>query len=182
MPEVRDRSVTFVVGAARSGKSAYAERLVHASGLARHYVATASAGDDEMAERIAAHRARRGRGWTTHEVTTGIGAVLDGHGLKGNVVLVDCLTLWLANLMSEGRQVEQETGTLLDALARADGAVVLVSNEVGAGIVPANELARRFRDRQGRLNQRIAEAADNVVLVAAGLPLPLKRDGANLHG
>jgi adenosylcobinamide kinase/adenosylcobinamide-phosphate guanylyltransferase len=172
----------FILGAARSGKSAHAERLAIASGLQRHYVATALAGDDEMAARIAAHKARRGSGWTTHEVMIDLDAVLDLNANPGNVVLVDCLTLWLTNLMADGRDIDIETEAFLEALGHAGGAVILVANEVGAGIVPANELARRFRDLQGRLNQRVAAAADRVVLVAAGLPLTLKRDGKVLHG
>lgn len=179
---IRDGTVTLILGAARSGKSAYAEKLAAASGLARHYVATAMAGDDEMAARIAAHKARRGADWTTHEVMIDLDAVLDIHARPGHVVLIDCLTLWLTNLMADDRAIDVETEALTQSLAQAGGAVLLVANEVGGGIVPANPLARRFRDLQGHLNQQIAAAADTVLLVTAGLPLPLKRDGTPLHG
>lgn len=169
-----DRAVTLVLGGARSGKSAHAETLIEAHGGAPVYVATAEAGDDEMAERIAAHRARRGQGWTTVEAPIELADAVRTQARAGNAVLVDCLTIWLSNLLFAARDVEADMADLMAALGEAQGPVVLVSNEVGLGIVPENALARAFRDHAGRLNQRAAEAADQVVLVTAGLPMTLK--------
>ncbi len=166
--------VTLVLGGARSGKSRYAEGLVERQPGARVYLATAEAGDDEMAARIAAHRARRGAGWRTVEAPLELAGALAQASTPDGAVLVDCLTLWLSNLMAAGRDVDEEATRLLAALAGLDGPAVLVANEVGLGIVPDNPLARAFRDHAGRLNQRIAEAAGRVVLVAAGLPVVLK--------
>ncbi len=172
----------LIIGGARSGKSAYGEKIAMASSLDLHYVATASAGDVEMTERIAAHKARRGPGWTTHEVRSGVVGALDRYGGAGTVVLIDCLTLWLANLMEASGDIGTETGTLSQALGRARGAVIVISNEVGGGIVPQTAMGRVFRDAHGRLNQTIAEAADDVVLVTAGLPQVLKSNGRPTHG
>ena len=166
---------TLVLGGARSGKSAFAETLACEAASDRLYVATATAGDDEMAERIAHHRARRGAGWRTIEEPLELVAVLARETGAGRAVLVDCLTLWLSNLMHAERDVEAQTRELVACLREARGAVVLVSNEVGLGLVPDTPLGRRFRDAQGRLNQAIAAVADNVVFIAAGLPLWLKR-------
>lgn len=165
--------VALVLGGARSGKSAYAERLAEAAG-APVYLATGQAGDAEMAARIAAHRARRGAGWTTVEEPLDLVGALGASARPGRAVLVDCLTLWLANLMHDGRDPDAETARLAAALPGLAGPAVLVGNEVGLGIVPDNALARRFRDAAGRLNQAVAAAADRVVFVAAGLPLTLK--------
>ena len=165
--------ITLVTGGARSGKSRYAESLI--TGLPRPwvYVATALAGDTEMAERIAAHQAQRVAGWKIIEVPHELaGAFLSIPA--ASAVLVDCLTLWLSNRMLADANIEAEVDQLETALRRYTGVVVLVTNEVGSGIVPDNALARRFRDELGRLNQRIAALADRVVLVAAGLPLMLK--------
>jgi adenosylcobinamide kinase/adenosylcobinamide-phosphate guanylyltransferase len=164
---------TLVLGGARSGKSAFAETLAHAPD--RVYVATATAGDDEMRERIAHHRARRGEGWRTIEEPLELVAALAREATTGRAVLVDCLTLWLSNLMHAERDVEAQTRELVACLREARGAVVLVSNEVGLGLVPDAPLGRRFRDAQGRLNQAVAGVADDVVFIAAGLPLWLKR-------
>jgi adenosylcobinamide kinase/adenosylcobinamide-phosphate guanylyltransferase len=165
--------LTLVLGGARSGKSRYAENLIMASPPPWVFVATAEAGDAEMAERIALHRCRRGRKWQTieapHELTTALAAVA-----VDAPVLVDCLTLWLSNRMLANVNLDSEIARLEAALYGRRGPVVLVSNEVGFGIVPDNELARRFRDLQGRLNQRLAARADRVVLVVAGLPIVLK--------
>lgn len=171
--------VTLVLGGARSGKSRYAEGLIgeRGSGL---YLATAEAGDDEMAERIRLHRARRGAGWETVEEPLDLPQAISRHARPQRPMLVDCLTLWLGNLMGAGRDIDAATAALLAALAAAKGVVVLVSNEVGLGIVPATPLGRAFRDHAGRLNQAVAAAADRVVLVAAGLPLILK-DTARDH-
>jgi adenosylcobinamide kinase/adenosylcobinamide-phosphate guanylyltransferase len=164
--------LTLVLGGARSGKSRYAEALITALRPPWIYAATGQAFDGEMAERIAAHQARRGAGWTTVETPRDLAATLAAHA--GAPILVDCLTLWLSNLMMAEAAIEAEFDRLEQALARARGPVVLVANEVGAGIVPDNALARRFRDLQGGLNQRIAAQADHVVLSVAGLPLFVK--------
>jgi adenosylcobinamide kinase/adenosylcobinamide-phosphate guanylyltransferase len=137
------------------------------------YLATGQAGDDEMAQRIAAHRARRNVGWQTIEVPHDLAGALDAAAAQVPL-LVDCVTLWLTNRMLAEADVDAEIVRLEDALARRIGVVVLVSNEVGYGIVPDNALARTFRDAQGRLNQRLAERADRVVLVIAGQPLVVK--------
>jgi adenosylcobinamide kinase/adenosylcobinamide-phosphate guanylyltransferase len=164
--------LTLVIGGARSGKSRYAEALITALPPPWIYAATGQALDAEMAARIEAHRARRGAGWTTVEVPRDLAAALTAHAKAP--ILVDCLTLWLSNLMMAGAQIDAEIDRLAQALAEAAAPVVLVANEVGSGIVPDNALARRFRDLQGSLNQRIAALADQVVLVVAGLPLFLK--------
>jgi adenosylcobinamide kinase/adenosylcobinamide-phosphate guanylyltransferase len=165
---------TLVIGGQKSGKSVYAERLVAESGLAPIYLATATAGDAEMAARIAAHRQRRGNGWAVVEEPLELAGVLPQVARPGAIVLVDCLTLWLSNLIGAERPVEQEIERLTAALPRLAGPAILVSNEVGTGIVPDNALARGYADHLGVLNQRVAAAAGRVVLVTAGLPLVLK--------
>jgi adenosyl cobinamide kinase/adenosyl cobinamide phosphate guanylyltransferase len=165
--------VTLVLGGARSGKSRHAEGVIADLRAPNSvYVATAEAGDAEMRARIAEHRARRGAGWTTLEAPLDLIGALDQAGVRP--ALIDCLTLWVSNLLHAGRDVAAEGERLIGALALARAPVVLVSNEVGLGIVPENALARAFRDHAGRLNQRIAAMADRVVFVAAGLPLILK--------
>jgi adenosyl cobinamide kinase/adenosyl cobinamide phosphate guanylyltransferase len=164
--------LTLVLGGARSGKSRYAESLIAALPPPWLYMATAEAGDAEMTARIEAHRARRGPQWQTIEAPRGLAAALQRSGDRP--VLVDCLTLWLSNLMLAGVDIEAETAHLERALAAATAPVVLVANEVGYGIVPEHPLGRKFRDLQGLLNQRIAGRADRVVLVVAGLPLAVK--------
>jgi len=165
--------LTLVLGGARSGKSRYAESLITALPSPWIYVATAEARDAEMAERIAFHRTQRGTGWQTIEAPHDLALRLES-APAGTPVLVDCLTLWLSNRMLAEVDVEAEIVTLEAVLDRRAGPLVLVSNEVGFGIVPDNALARRFRDLQGRLNQRVAAHADRVVLVVAGLPLTVK--------
>ena len=165
--------VTLVLGGARSGKSRYAEGLIEPAG-AGLYLATAEAGDDEMAARIRHHRARRGPAWTTVEEPLDLLPTLLRHAAADRPILVDCLTLWLANLLGAARDADVETRALVDGLPRLAGPVVFVANEVGLGIVPATPLGRAFRDAAGRLNQAVAAAADRVVFVAAGLPLALK--------
>jgi adenosylcobinamide kinase/adenosylcobinamide-phosphate guanylyltransferase len=167
-------ATTLVLGGARSGKSSFAERLVCDSALERIYLATAAAGDGEMRERIAHHRAARGDGWTTLEEPLELVPALARESGPHRVVLVDCLTLWLSNIMHAGRSVEAETRHLAQWLQNAAHPVVLVSNEIGLGLVPETPLGRRFRDAQGRLNQAVAAAVPGVVFVAAGLPLWLK--------
>jgi adenosylcobinamide kinase/adenosylcobinamide-phosphate guanylyltransferase len=166
--------LTLVLGGARSGKSRHAEMLIEAHGRGL-YLATAEPGDAEMAERIAQHRARRGASWTTREEPLELAAALIRDARADRPILVDCLTLWLSNLMLAGRDLDGATHGLVDALGVLAGPVVLVSNEVGLGIVPDSALARRFRDAAGRLNQAVAGVCQQVVLVTAGLPLILKQ-------
>jgi len=168
-----DGRLTLVLGGARSGKSARAEALVTAHRGPWHYLATAEARDPEMADRIARHQARRGAGWITREVPLDLADALDGTE-AGRPLIVDCLTLWLSNLMLDGRDPEAQADRLAEALAPARGPWVVVANEVGLGIVPDNPLARRFRDLAGRLNQRVAALADAVVLTVAGIPVQVK--------
>lgn len=163
---------TLVLGGARSGKSAYAEELL--AGAAALYVATGQAFDGEMAERIALHVKRRGPTWSTIEEPLELAQVLDRHLDPARPILVDCLTLWISNLMHAGRDVAVETAALAEVLAAARGPVVLVSSEVGLGLVPETKLGRDFRDHQGRVNQHMAKICQKVVFVAAGLPLVLK--------
>lgn len=173
----RPAPTTLVLGGAGSGKSSYAEGLVEAAAagaVTPVYLATAEAGDAEMAARIARHRERRGARWHTVEAPLGLAAALGTAPAQAAPVLIDCLTLWLTNLMAAGRDIEAETRDLLAALDRRAAPAILVSNEVGLGIVPDNPLSRAFRDAAGRLNQRIAARAERVVFVAAGLPLVLK--------
>ena len=165
---------TLVLGGARSGKSAYAERLIGDAAPVATYLATAEAGDGEMFERIAHHRARRGAGWMTIEEPLDLVGALRRVTTAERPVLVDCLTLWLSNLMHAERDIAGETAALAACFADLAGPVVLVSNEVGQGIVPDNALARAFRDHAGRLHQAVAAAADLVVFVTAGLPMALK--------
>jgi adenosylcobinamide kinase / adenosylcobinamide-phosphate guanylyltransferase len=167
-------AITLIVGGARSGKSRYAEALVMAAANAGTYLATAEAGDAEMAARIAHHRARRGPFWQTIEEPLDLAGAIGEHADPARPILVDCLTLWLSNLLGAGRIVEHDAETLCGALRDARGPVVLVANEVGMGLVPETALGREFRDAAGRLNQQIAALADRVVFVAAGLPLVLK--------
>jgi adenosylcobinamide kinase / adenosylcobinamide-phosphate guanylyltransferase len=170
-----EKRLTLVLGGARSGKSRYAESLIAALPPPWTppwtYLATAEASDGEMAERIAIHRQRRGPQWQTVEVPRGLAAALAPQRVP---VLVDCLTLWLSNLLLVEADIESEIAQLEQALAASNGPVVLVANEVGSGIVPDYPLGRRFRDWQGVLNQRMAARADHVVLIVAGLPLALK--------
>lgn len=164
----------LVLGGQRSGKSRFAEDLVLRSGRRPVYVATAAAGDAEMVERIAAHRARRGSAWTTIEEPLELGPIVGNAAHEGVAVLADCLTVWLSNLMEAGREIDRETDALIAALAASGGPVVLVSNEVGLGVVPANALARRYADALGTLNQRVAATVGRVVLMAAGQPVIVK--------
>ena len=149
-------ATTLVLGGARSGKSAFAEQLIGDSGLARIYLATATAGDDEMRSRIAHHRERRGDGWITVEEPLALVDALTREATHGRAVLVDCLTLWLSNLMFAERDPEVEARRLTRFLGVAKYPVVFVSNEVGLGLVPETPLGRSFRDAQGRLNQIVA--------------------------
>lgn len=164
--------LTLVLGGARSGKSRHAEALVTALPPPWRYVATAQAFDGEMRARIAEHRARRAEGWETLEASLDLAGAIADAGARP--VLVDCLTLWLTNVMLAERDVAAECDRLVAACAVAPGPLVLVGNEVGLGIVPDNALARRFRDAAGVLHQRLAADADRVVFLVAGLAMPVK--------
>jgi adenosylcobinamide kinase/adenosylcobinamide-phosphate guanylyltransferase len=168
--------LTLVLGGARSGKSRYAESLIAALPPPCQppwaYVATAEALDAEMTERILSHRARRGANWQTIEAPRDLAAALAA--CETMPVLIDCLTLWLSNVLLADADIEAEIARLEAALAAAKMPVVVVANEVGSGIVPDHPLGRRFRDLQGLLNQRIAARADRVILMVAGLPLVVK--------
>ncbi|MCM2401697.1 bifunctional adenosylcobinamide kinase/adenosylcobinamide-phosphate guanylyltransferase [Rhizobium sp. S153] len=167
-------SSILVLGGARSGKSRFAEGLATGSGLDRHYVATGRAYDDEMRERIAKHRVDRGDGWTTHEEPVDLIGLLRRIDGPGRVVLVDCLTLWVTNLMMAEEDVAARSAELVEAVASLSSRLILVSNEVGLGIVPENRMAREFRDHVGRLHQLVAQSATEVYFIAAGLPLKMK--------
>jgi len=164
----------LILGGARSGKSALAERLAAESGLAVVYVATATAGDAEMAARIAHHRERRPAGWGMVEEPLYLAAALQEAAAAERCLLVDCLTLWLNNVIADAALYRQERKALLQTLPGLPGRVILVSNEVGMGIVPLGELTRRYCDEAGRLHQELAQLCDRVSFVAAGLPLVLK--------
>ncbi len=167
-------SLDFVFGGARSGKTALALGRAEASGLAPVMVATAEAHDAEMEARIAAHREERDGRWTTVEAPLDLAEAIVREAGPGRILVVDCLTLWLTNTMLADRDAEGEIDRLIGALGVVGGPVILVSNEVGLGIVPDNALARRFRDLQGLLNRKVAAAADRATFVAAGLSLELK--------
>jgi adenosylcobinamide kinase/adenosylcobinamide-phosphate guanylyltransferase len=163
--------LTLVLGGARSGKSAHAEALIAALDPPWTYIATAQAFDDEMRERIALHQARRDERWKTMDAPL---AMPDALTAAQGPVLVDCLTLWLTNLILGEHAIETTTAALQNALDQARHPVFLVGNEVGLGIVPDNALARRFRDEAGRLHQRLARRADRVLFMVAGLPMVVK--------
>ncbi|KAA9010458.1 bifunctional adenosylcobinamide kinase/adenosylcobinamide-phosphate guanylyltransferase [Histidinibacterium aquaticum] len=165
--------LTLVLGGAASGKSSFAEKLVTESGGAPIYVATAQAFDAEMAEKIAAHRESRGDGWMTVEAPRDLAAALS-EVEPGSVVLLDCATMWLTNRLLADAPLDTAGEELLGAVAGCRAPVVVVSNEVGQGIVPEHAMSRAFREAQGRLNQQVAADADLVVAVMAGLPLVLK--------
>jgi adenosylcobinamide kinase/adenosylcobinamide-phosphate guanylyltransferase len=173
------RDVTFVVGGARSGKSAFAERLAAESGCPVTYVATARTGDAEFDARIAHHRARRPAHWSTLEVDVDLAGVLAQADAPGHCVLVDCLTLWLANLLCPLDGVPRDDwpariDALIGALDAPRARVVVVSNEIGLGVVPLGVETRRYVDELGRLNQRVAALATRVTLMVAGIPVAVK--------
>ncbi|MEA3221528.1 bifunctional adenosylcobinamide kinase/adenosylcobinamide-phosphate guanylyltransferase [Immundisolibacter sp.] len=169
---------TLILGGVRSGKSRLAERLALESGRPVTYIATATAGDAEMAARIAAHRVRRPADWTVIETPLTLATTLREHARSGGCLIVDCLTLWLTNLLlaSDDRALDREQQALLEALDDLPGDIVMVGNETGMGIVPLGELTRRYCDAAGRLHQDIAARCDRVLLTVAGLPLALKGD------
>jgi adenosylcobinamide kinase/adenosylcobinamide-phosphate guanylyltransferase len=164
----------LVLGGARSGKSRFAQTYAEASGLERVFIATAEAYDDEMRARIERHRADRDGDWTTVDAPIALAEAILTQSEPDRIVLVDCLTLWVSNLVLAERDLVTATDSLVYAIDAAKGPVVLVSNEVGWGIVPENALARRFRDEAGIVNQRVAAAVNTVRLIVAGLPMPLK--------
>ncbi len=163
--------LTFVLGGARSGKSRHAETLIARHPAPWTYIATAQAFDEEMRSRIVEHQARRNENWNTVDAPLHLPEAL---AEARTAVLVDCLTLWLTNLMLGEHALKPAFAALAEALARAPGPVVLVSNEVGLSIVPENALARAFRDEQGRLNQQVAALCDRVIFMVAGLPMVVK--------
>ena len=171
--------VSLVIGGARSGKSAHAESLIKESGLTPVYLATATAGDGEMTDRIRRHQERRGDIWQTVEEPLDLVSALKEASSAESAVLVDCLTLWLSNLMTLSRDIEHETASLTAAFPYLTGPIIFVTNEVGLGIVPANDLARAFRDHAGRLNQAVAAKADRVTMMISGLPMTLKNEFEN---
>ena len=166
-------TLTFVLGGARSGKSRHAEALVEAGAPPWIYLATAQAFDGEMSARIEQHRARRGKNWQTHEAPLEVADFL-AQAPEGRPLLLDCATLWLTNVMLAERDVGAECRRLMDVLQKPRGPWVIVSNEVGSGIVPENALARRFADEAGKLNQTIAARADSVLLMVAGIAMRVK--------
>ncbi len=171
------KKIFFITGGARSGKSAYAEKLAQGIAGKRAYLATAQALDAEMAARIAKHRKDRGSAWDTYEEPLAVADLLRKLSGRYQVALVDCLTLWLSNIIAHtdgDAAVLQNVEILVKALSDFEGACIVVSNEVGLGIVPDNPLARKFRDFAGMLNQKIAQRADEVYFTAAGIPMKIK--------
>jgi adenosylcobinamide kinase/adenosylcobinamide-phosphate guanylyltransferase len=172
------RKIVFVLGGCRSGKSSYAlERAQQFGGDRKVFIATCIPHDDEMQQRVARHRAERSRGWETVEAPLRLPEAVVDTSRRADTVLVDCLTLWISNLLMESddpAQIEAQIPRLTDAVTAADGPLILVSNEVGQGIVPENKLARQFRDLVGYVNQAVAGCADEVVWSVAGIPVKIK--------
>lgn len=166
------KNLTLVLGGAASGKSAFAEKWVKTQLSKPHYIATAQAFDNEMQDKILSHQRARGPHWITHEAPMDLPSTLAT--IREGAVLIDCVTLWLSNLLLAEQAIDSEVDKLIQALLDSPCNVTLVSNEVGYGIVPDTALGRKFRNIQGRANQRLAEVCDNVSLVVAGLPLVLK--------
>ena len=167
-------TVTLIIGGARSGKSRFAEQHALGMELEPIYVATSEIRDEEMRDRVQLHQQSRDTGWITIEEPIALGELISRESRPDRVLLIDCLTLWLSNLLDREVDLTTAIESLITALQKAPGPIVLVSNEVGQGIVPMNALARSFRDDAGRLNQAIAASANNVYFVMAGLTLPLK--------
>jgi adenosylcobinamide kinase/adenosylcobinamide-phosphate guanylyltransferase len=164
----------LILGGARSGKSRRALALAEQFGRRPIFIATAEALDDEMADRIRRHQEERSGKWTTIESPLDLSSAIERASDIGDVCVIDCLTLWLSNLMHHGRDVSVETERLCKTIELSSASVVLVSNEVGLGLVPETPLGRTFRDEQGRLNQTLAKICDRVEFIVAGLPLALK--------
>ena len=168
--------IDLILGGARSGKSKLAENLALSCGQPVVYVATATVEDEEMRSRIVQHRSRRPSAWTTVEEPLFLADVLRREAAPGRCVLVECITLWLSNLMlmDSGKHFDEQRGALLELFPKLSGRLIIVSNEVGIGIVPMGELSRRFQDEAGRLNQSLAAGCDRVILTVAGIPQVLK--------
>ena len=166
--------ITLITGGAKSGKTSHALSLAEAAGPARMYMATAQALDDEMRERIKRHKEERGNGWDTLEEPVNVPLVLSQLDSKYDAVLLDCLTLWLTNLMCAGRDIEADASALLEVLSNVSADVIVVTNEVGLGIVPDNQMAREFRDHAGALNQSVASLADRVLMTVSGIVVQIK--------
>ena len=172
------KEIILITGGARSGKSSYAEQRARELGPRRLYIATAEAKDEEMRQRIEEHKRRRGNEWVTIEEPIELAETLLAQRAQTDCALVDCLTLWISNLLLQydRRFAEEKVGQLLETASRLDCHLVFVTNEVGSGIVPDNPLARQFRDLSGWANQRVAAAANEVLLVVAGIPMIVKRE------
>jgi adenosylcobinamide kinase/adenosylcobinamide-phosphate guanylyltransferase len=171
------KETTLVIGGCKSGKSRHALELAQGYGLRKIFMATCIPMDDEMKDRVARHKAERDGRWLTLDVPTELAEAIAEHGVDGNVILVDCLTLWMTNLLMQPANAEPvaaRVAALVAALKQATCPVVLVSNEVGAGIVPENRLARQFRDAAGIANQEVAAAVDRVVWMVAGIANVIK--------
>ena len=170
--------LTFILGGCRSGKSGFALKTAHETTAARRvFIATSVPFDEEMQDRVKRHRAERGTGWTTVEAPLTLPEAINEHARQDRLILADCLTLWVSNLLLELQdpvKVEDRIPHLVNAVRSAPGSIILVSNEVGCGVVPDNRLARRFRDLAGSANQAIAAAAERVVWVVAGIPVHVK--------
>lgn len=166
--------ITFITGGARSGKSSLALLGAAAHGKRRAFIATMRPLDDELKERVQRHRQERGDGWQTFEEPLDVAELLRSIDGRFDVVVLDCLTLWLCNVMLGGGDAEEETGKLVSALREMKTPVHVVSNELGMGVVPDNSLAREFRDAAGRLNQAVAGEASEVYLTVSGIPLRIK--------
>lgn len=164
----------FVFGGARSGKSLFAENLMLRLSPSCSYLATARIWDDEMRERVGVHKSRRGNNWLSFEEPIDLPTKLESLAAQKNPILVDCLTMWVTNLMMEERDIDAQVGRLVDVLKTLPVSVVFVSNEVGQGIVPDNKMAREFIDHAGHLHQKISQAVDEVYFITAGLPSKLK--------
>ena len=171
------KETVFVTGGCRSGKSRYALAFADRHFKQKIFLATCQAKDPEMQQRVKEHQKARGPDWETVEVTTALPEAVNSRGSNTEVMVIDCLTLWVSNLLTESlsqEEILERTGALADSIAKGSSSVVIVSNEVGTGIVPANRLAREFRDIAGLVNQKIAAFADAVVWMVAGIPVAVK--------
>ena len=166
-------NLTLITGGAASGKSAFAERLVRTNGGQKHYLATAQAFDDEMREKVKKHQNMRGQDWITYEEPFNPALIIANLGAN-DILLLDCATLWLTNLLLGNRDISAATSTLLAAISDSSASIVVVTNEVGSGIVPQDALSRKFRQAQGELNQQLSAKASTVAVVISGLPMVLK--------
>lgn len=166
--------ITLITGGAKSGKTSHALSLAEAAGKRRLYLATAQGLDDEMRERIARHKDERAQGWDTIEEPLEISLVLSELDSKYDSVLLDCMTLWITNLMCASEDIGAKVSALLGALAEVKAEVIVVTNEVGLGIVPSNKMAREFRDHAGAANKAVAALADKVIMTVSGIPVQIK--------